>query len=214
MREAVPHLRIVDDGLWAAVQARKGELTALPATHGSEPKRLLSRLMFCGICGSTMVLGGAKYACSRAREKGTCANIKIIAATTVEARVLDGIRRHLLAPRGDRACDPIDASAQGRGSAGRHAPAGAARARAGDVARRLARTQDLYVAGQIEMNEVKRRNAPLSAKREEIRSRLAQADMPAPPSKVVPIAVGGELPSHGWAAAPRAGGRRCRGSPW
>ena len=45
IREPVPELRIVDDELWAAVQARKDQLSALPSTHGSAPKRLLSRLM-------------------------------------------------------------------------------------------------------------------------------------------------------------------------
>ena len=54
--------------------------------------------MVCSLCGSTMVLGGGKYACSRARKKGTSANTKIIAATTAKARVLEGVRRHLLSP--------------------------------------------------------------------------------------------------------------------
>ena len=55
-----------------------------------------------------------------------------------------------------------------------------------EVERRLERMQDLYVSGQIEMEEVKRRNSPLLAKREEVRARLAAAET-APPTKIRPI---------------------------
>ncbi|WP_414632942.1 zinc ribbon domain-containing protein, partial [Brevundimonas sp. UBA7534] len=57
----------------------------LSAQH---PKRLLSGLLKCGLCGAGMTLNSAKYACSAARERGTRSNNKIIAAQTVEARVL------------------------------------------------------------------------------------------------------------------------------
>ena len=46
-----------------------------------------------------MTLNGQKFACSAARERGTCSNTKIIAAKTVEARVLAGIRTKLLTPQ-------------------------------------------------------------------------------------------------------------------
>ena len=186
IREPVPYLRIVDDELWAAAQARKGELSALPATYGANPKRLLSRTMVCGLCGSTMVLGGGKYACSRAREKGTCTNTKIIAATTVEARVLEGVRRHLLSPAAIKLAIKEAAErwwAEHRAALEQRAPIERELA---EVERRLGRTQDLYVAGQIEMEEVKRRNAPLLVKRDELRARLAQADTP-PPAKIRPF---------------------------
>ena len=39
-----------------------------------------------------------RYACSAHRERGTCSNGKIIAAETVERRVLNGVRDALLAP--------------------------------------------------------------------------------------------------------------------
>ena len=45
-----------------------------------------------------MTLNGGKYACSGHRERGTCANGKIISAKTVEGRALAGIKTHLLSP--------------------------------------------------------------------------------------------------------------------
>ncbi len=132
-----------------------------------------------------MVLRGGKYACSRAREKGTCANTKIIAAGTVEARVLEGVRRHLLSPAAIKKAVEEAAecwSAEHRAALEQRAPLERELAA---VERRLGRTQDLYVAGQLGMEEVKRRNMPLLAKRKEVRAQLAAAET-APPTKIRP----------------------------
>lgn len=45
-----------------------------------------------------MTLNSGKYACSAHCERGTCSNAKIIAARTVEERVLAGVREKLLTP--------------------------------------------------------------------------------------------------------------------
>lgn len=88
IRQPAPELRIIDDELWTRVQSRKAELSALPAAQGRKPKRLLSGLMKCKQCGFSMTLNASKYNCSGHRERGTCSNGKIIAAKTVEERVL------------------------------------------------------------------------------------------------------------------------------
>ncbi len=72
----------VDDELWHAVRARQKDLSETPGALARRPKRLLSGLMKCGVCGSGMTLNGGKFACSGHRERGTCHNSKIIAATT------------------------------------------------------------------------------------------------------------------------------------
>lgn len=88
IREPVPALRLLDDDLWAAVQSRQKLVAAQPAAPARKPKRLLSGLLRCSLCGAGMTLNGAKYTCSVHRERGTCPNGKIIAAETVERRVL------------------------------------------------------------------------------------------------------------------------------
>jgi hypothetical protein len=45
-----------------------------------------------------MTLQGNRYACSSHRERGTCANNRVVAADAVEARVLAGVKNLLLAP--------------------------------------------------------------------------------------------------------------------
>jgi hypothetical protein len=43
-----------------------------------------------------MILNGGKYICCANRDQGACADGKSIAATTVERRVLAGVKTHLM----------------------------------------------------------------------------------------------------------------------
>ena len=112
----VPHLRIIDDELWAAVKARQASLDALRDADQQEgqstlqgnratkrPTYLLSGLTRCGCCGGTLNVGGSqpkRLYCSNAREKGKaiCQGIPGIAVDKLEATVLNGLRHHLMQP--------------------------------------------------------------------------------------------------------------------
>ena len=47
-----PQLRIIDDDTWQRAQELKAVHSAVPACKARRPKRLLSGLVFCGVCGS------------------------------------------------------------------------------------------------------------------------------------------------------------------
>jgi len=95
----VPELRIIDDDLWEGTRAIKNALARRPTHHRRRPKRLLSGLVFCGVCGGGYtVLGLDRFGCSTYREKGTCTNKRTIAVHKLENRVLEGLKKHLLAP--------------------------------------------------------------------------------------------------------------------
>jgi site-specific DNA recombinase len=179
LREPVPELRIIDDGLWSAVQDRQKAISEQPAQFGRKPKRLLSGLMKCSLCGSGMTLNGQKFACSAARERGTCTNTKIIAAKTIEARVLDGIAAKLLAPE---AIAAAVGAAQTEATARQHQTL---KARApmekelAEIARKLERAQTMCMDGAMEIAELKARSAPLKARRAELEGLLAEAAEPA-----------------------------------
>ena len=107
--EAVPELRIVDDGLWDAVKARQettrrevlAETELRPNGFGvaRRPSYLFSGLLKCGCCGAGYTLmNKTKYGCSAARNRGTCDNRKLIRREELEARVLDGLRHRLMHP--------------------------------------------------------------------------------------------------------------------
>jgi site-specific DNA recombinase len=105
----VPHLRIVSDELFEAVQVRKaarrgdGSLHAVRAARG--PRHLLSGLLRCGSCGAGMCSvgasrkgGRARIVCSAHRENGSCDNHRRTYLDIVEGKVVDGLRHHLAHP--------------------------------------------------------------------------------------------------------------------
>lgn len=85
--------------LFDAAQARRAEMSNGPLTQRRRPKHLLSGLVRCGSCGSSMiVVRGDTVGCSSHRNKRTCNNHLTITLAEIETRVLAALQRHLLAP--------------------------------------------------------------------------------------------------------------------
>jgi site-specific DNA recombinase len=105
LRLPVPELRIIDDDLWATVQARLDAYSV--ATGGQDsgqrrPRHLLSGLIRCGCCGSRMVLAGSgdSLRCSLRAERGAqaCTNNRGPGYGILERRVLESVQANLLHP--------------------------------------------------------------------------------------------------------------------
>ena len=104
----VPGLRIVDQAVWDAVQARLNAIRASPGStkqRQSEfwkqrrPKHLLTGLLHCGECGGMMAAIGKDYlACTAARSGAGCSNRSSIRRSRVEGVVLEGLKGQLMAP--------------------------------------------------------------------------------------------------------------------
>lgn len=98
-RQAVPHMRIVDDESWAAVRRRKSSKENWSYGSQRRPRRLLSGLVRCGECGGNVIgIGGEKWGCINSRRSGTCSNRRTIEGPVLETRVLNGLRREMLSP--------------------------------------------------------------------------------------------------------------------
>jgi len=179
IRTPMPDLRLVDDEIWSRVQARKAGLAALPRAYARRPKRLLSGLMRCGLCEGTMTLQGARYACSNARERGTCANHRMIAADAVERRVLAGLQARLLSPAA------VAEAVRAYHDQARAGQLAALRDRApmerelADIARKLDRATQAYLAGALELADYETAAQPLKARRAALGEALAASDAPA-----------------------------------
>lgn len=103
----VPHLRIIEDALWARVKARQ---SVVRIERGRDPNGnalnrahrrqfLLSGLLTCGCCGGAYTITGKdRYACATRRSKGTCSNALVINRQLLEARILSGLKERLMAP--------------------------------------------------------------------------------------------------------------------
>ena len=94
-----PELRIIDDATWKAVTARRNRFEGVKATHQRRPRRLLSGLVKCGVCGGGYtVIGAEKWGCASRRSRGSCSNGRTIQTHLLEQRVLSALSETLLAP--------------------------------------------------------------------------------------------------------------------
>jgi site-specific DNA recombinase len=99
---SAPHLRILEDALFLAVQAQRRSRSYLSPRQRIAPRRILSGLLRCGACGSGMSLkdidhGRPRIVCTQAKEAGTCGNRRTY--------YLDAIERATVAGLKDRLCD-------------------------------------------------------------------------------------------------------------
>ena len=99
MTTELPELRIIDAETWEAAQGRRAAAGCVHLTHRRRPKRLLSGLLRCGLCGGNYIVRTRDYvACSRRMNTGTCHNNREVAMSEIEERVIAALRQHLLSP--------------------------------------------------------------------------------------------------------------------
>lgn len=97
--EPVPALRIIDEATWQAVCERRNSIAHVPMRMQRKPKRLLSGLAVCGVCGGGwIVVTPRKTGCGRERDGGGCSNNRMITVDRLEARVLHGLQEKMLDP--------------------------------------------------------------------------------------------------------------------
>ena len=179
-RVPAPHLRIVDDDTWRAVQVLKAQRAHTPAHRQRRPKTLLSGLLRCGYCGAGMVLhdrdhGRARLRCSAVRESGTCTNARRVYLDDIERRVVAGLAEALRAPR-YFAKFVEEYNAERRCLAG---VASAARAkldrRAAEIKRELDRAVEAIIKGLVDPETLRTRIKELETERDRLKAELAAA---------------------------------------
>lgn len=178
-----PHLRIVDQAVWDAVQRQLEERTS--AAYGGAPRperqrrarHLLSGLGKCGECGATWVVTRDDYfGCGAVMETGTCTNRRLIRKAEYEARVLAALQDLMLAP--DAVAAYLD---EYRAEAAR-AAGDAARKRArleqkqAEAGRKVARLVKAVADGGGEFAEIRAALAEARRAQDEANRELARAD--------------------------------------
>lgn len=97
--QAVEHLRIVDEATWQRVQDVLAARAHGPINAQRRPRRLLSGLMRCGLCGNGLiVVDRAEWGCAAHRNGKGCTNNRRISNERAEATVLADLQRELVAP--------------------------------------------------------------------------------------------------------------------
>ncbi len=94
-----PHLRIIDDALWQAVQDQLEVRSTTAPERQRRPRHLLSKLGQCGVCGGTWIITRDSYfGCSSVVEGNACTNRRLIKKGEYEQRVLAELKGQMLAP--------------------------------------------------------------------------------------------------------------------
>lgn len=103
---AVPHLRIIEDEVWTKVQARLESDTvgAQSACLGGRQafcdrrrrRHLLSRKVFCGVCGRGCKVFGKDYLGCRVAKHGWCSNAARVRRQNLEASVVAALEHQLM----------------------------------------------------------------------------------------------------------------------
>jgi len=184
----VPALRIVDNELWQAVQARYARVqkrwsAAEPAKRFNQfirPKYLFTGMTKCGGCGAGFVVYYRdRLGCFGTRERGTCTNKLTIPRQEVETRVLTALQEKLLRKDFFEEFCREFAKEMNRLRMEQRAGLTGAKRELERVRREIEKVIDAIVQGYAGP-ELKARNDSLQERKEALLAQLAAADEPPP----------------------------------
>jgi site-specific DNA recombinase len=186
-RGQVPQLRIIDDETFEAAQHRRAQ-RALQGPRGRiRPKRILSGLLRCGVCGAGMSKkdtdhGRPRLICTQRREAGACSHHRVYFLDEIERIVVSGIRKEL----GSR--EAIAYFVHCYNEARRQSSAETGRleleVRLENIDRQLARAVAAVIQGRITDAEAERHLPTLRRERDQV---LAELSVLGAPPKIVAL---------------------------
>ena len=180
-RTEAPHLRIVPEELWQETAARLAKArNAHCGWKGVPPRRILSGLLRCGACGSSLVSAGSQRGrpmarCSRSIESGDCTNSRQCRLDRIEEAVLGGLREELKNPAVIEAARRGFAEEWARLSKERSRESAAAERKLQDARREAARLVDAVAKGEMTGRMVGAKLAELEAEIDRQEARLVRA---------------------------------------
>ncbi len=176
-RQEVPELRIVDEDVWAKVQAKRSERGGGPhLDHRRRPKWLLSGLLKCGCCGGSYSIVNKDFLrCSTLTNSRGCDNMRLVKTGHVEERIMVALNNHLLDP--DVVAAAVEAYRKER-----HKLDDERRRRRNDltrdlgaVERKLKHVMDMVMDGHPDRKTLGRKLQELEAEQERLVAELAVA---------------------------------------
>lgn len=174
---AAEHLRIIDDALWQAAQARK-RAQGRPQTSRRRQPRILSGLLRCGTCGGGMASvghrhGTARLQCSAARESGTCTNLRRVKRDDIERLTFDGLRRELAQPAAIAEYVTTYNAERRRLARSNGQDRSRLERRSAEIGRELNRLVDAIATGRVDVPTIADRINALEQERRDVAGRLA-----------------------------------------
>jgi DNA invertase Pin-like site-specific DNA recombinase len=179
-RTDAPHLRIVSDELYSRVRTLRLSATRKKPEMQRRPKRILSGLLRCGVCGSGMTTSGkdksrrVRIRCSAARESGTCPDPKTCYLDTVEDLVIQTLLRELRDPREVTEFIAQYVEARKRLVANSERRRGSLSRKIAEKTREIDRMVDGYAKGLLTDADLGGRFQTLKAERQQLEQELAE----------------------------------------
>lgn len=176
LRQDVPELRIVEQGVWDAVQQRRAERGGPHLHHRRRPKRLLSGLLKCSCCGGNYsVVRDDFMRCSTLQNSKGCTNTRTIRCSEIEGRVLKALQERLLDP--EVVAEAVETYRQERArlSAQRRRKRNELERELEQVMRQINRTGDMLLDDTLDRATGKVRMKELSTRRDELQVELEKA---------------------------------------
>ena len=176
LRQEAPELRIVEQDVWNAVQAKRKERGGPHLYHKRRPKRLLSGMLKCGCCGGNYsVVRDDVMRCATLSSSGGCDNRRTVRTGEIEQRVLVALNRYLLAP--DVVADAVETY-----RAERQRLSNQRRKRQGELSRDLAAVKrkieamlEVIMTGNADAKAIGRKLVELEAEQDRLEAELAKA---------------------------------------
>lgn len=175
----VPHLRIVDDATWDAVQAQLAKFGTKTPVDARRPAKLLSKLGRCGQCDNSFtIVRKERWGCRGFRQGGpsVCSNNRTIDNDDFERRVIGGLTDQLLDPEMVSAFVREYHLDYTRRAADLAARDGHLRAAVGEADERIARLVDAVANGGGEFAEIRAALQRATDERDGLRAELADIE--------------------------------------
>ena len=189
---SVPHMQIVGNALFEAVQERMESRSTLVFRNQRAADYMLSGLCYCGVCHNKYSVVSDKLSCVGSAREGTCDNRRRVAREDLEDMVLSGLKTRLLRPE---LIEPFLAEYRAeidRANAEQatKAQTGAARLKElerqiGNVMEQVRQGEVQGLAGQLMMKDLDR----LEAERQRFEREIKVKPRPAPPVMEAPSVI-------------------------
>lgn len=183
LRRDTPHLRIMPDETFEHVQTLRLAASRKQPEMQRRPKRILSGLLRCGVCGSGMATSGkdksgrVRIRCSAARESGTCPDPKTCYLDTVEELVIQTLLRELRNPREVTEFIGSYIEARKRLVANSERRRGSLSRKIAEKTREIDRMVDGYAKGLLTDADLGGRFQTLKAERQQLERELGEVPM-------------------------------------
>jgi site-specific DNA recombinase len=192
-RTDVPRLQIISSKIFDEVISLRRERSHLAPAFRRKPKRLLSGLLRCAVCGGGMSIkgedrGGTRVICTQFHNAKTCDNNRTYYLDHVEQMVLSGLKKHLVDPTAIRLFLQTYHAERKRLIASANSVRPDLERKLAEINRKIERLTDAMIDSDAPVSQFTRRISKLNEEKERFEGRLQDLSTPSTTVSLHPAA--------------------------